>query len=275
MLLSILGLLLAACARLPTLSERQALAEGLALQQGWQSVVFSVAPFDLVAYLPARSPRDDHLTIYIEGDGFAWTSSSQPSRDPTPRNPVALKMALAHSQGNAAYLARPCQYSGARAGYCPQRYWTAQRFAPEVIAAAGQALDALKLRFNARQLTLVGYSGGGAVAALVAAKRTDVVRLITVAGNLDHHAWAQHHGIAPLTGSLNPADECVGLAPIPQVHFAGSEDRVMPPDIVQAFATGFPPSAQVQVRVVTGYGHLCCWAENWAELWAGMRLQVP
>jgi hypothetical protein len=44
------------------------------------------------------------------------------------------------------------------------------------------------------------------VASLVAARRHDVVRLVTVAGNLDHLAWTTLHGVSPLTGSLNPAD---------------------------------------------------------------------
>jgi hypothetical protein len=50
------------------------------------------------------------------------------------------------------------------------------------------------------------------VAALVAARRTDVDRLVTVAGNLDPTAWAVYQHIQPLTGSLNPADEVDALS---------------------------------------------------------------
>lgn len=270
-LLPILGLLLSACANLPTIDERRELADELARQQGWQSTIIQAAPFELVAYLPTQYSQDDHLTIYIEGDGFAWVSASQPSLDPTPRNPTGLRMALAHPNGNAAYLARPCQYIDAVTRQCPQRYWTGQRFAPEVIEASSHALDAMKAHFQAQWLTLVGYSGGGAVAALLAARRHDVVRLVTVAGNLDHSAWTRHHGIMPLTGSLNPADERKGLASIPQIHFAGSKDRVVPLEITRQFVSGLPPATPAQVRVMAGYDHSCCWSENWADLWTAIQ----
>ena len=130
------------------------------------------------------------LTVYIEGDGLAWRTRSIPSTNPTPIDPVGLKLALAHPLGNAAYLARPCQYVGGHtARGCDQSYWTNKRFAREVIESSNEALTTLKLEFGARHLQLVGYSGGGAVAALLAAKRDDVIRLVTVAGNLEHLAW--------------------------------------------------------------------------------------
>jgi hypothetical protein len=49
------------------------------------------------------------LTVYIEGDGFAWLSRSQASYDPSPLNPVGLELALRHPLGESAYLARTCQ----------------------------------------------------------------------------------------------------------------------------------------------------------------------
>ena len=168
-------------------------AEQLAQQAGWQKLRIPAEKFVLSAYVKKAQTQADTLTIYIEGDGFAWVSSSQASSDPTPRNPVGLQLALRHPQapGNAAgYLARPCQYVEPEdARNCRQAYWTDRRFATEVIEASDQAIGVLKQRVGASRLVLVGYSGGGAVAALVAARRDDVVQLITVAGNLDHRAW--------------------------------------------------------------------------------------
>jgi hypothetical protein len=45
---------------------------------------------------------------YQSGDGLAWLSSDVPSSDPTPLDPLALRLALAKPARNAAYLARPC-----------------------------------------------------------------------------------------------------------------------------------------------------------------------
>ena len=269
--LSILGaLLLCACSTLPSPAERQQLADAMAAQHGWQAMPLSVQPLALVAYVPIKPGRNSSLTVYIEGDGFAWRTGSQPSTDPTPRDPLALRLALAQPDGNAAYLARPCQFVDAEKTGCAARYWTSHRFAPEVIAASSQAIDELKARSGARQLVLVGYSGGAAVAALVAAQRSDVALLVTVAGNLDHRAWTAHHQLQPLTGSLNPADAVAGLRSVKQWHYVGGQDRIIPPALVTGFAALFADTNSVHVRVEPAFDHHCCWSENWPRLWSGI-----
>ena len=55
----------------------------------------------------------------------------------------------------------------------------------KVVRVSKQAIDTLKQQFQSEEIVLVGYSGGGAIAALVAARRADVADLISVAGNLD------------------------------------------------------------------------------------------
>ncbi len=261
------GLILAACATLPSPTERKAVADQLAAARGWQAQPLPAGPFALVAYLPAHPAAADTLTIYLEGDGFAWVTPNLPSSDPTPRNPLALRLALAQPEGAAAYLGRPCQYGDAEATGCAQRYWTTGRFAPEVIAATQRAIDQLKARFSARRLVLVGYSGGGAVAALVASERQDVSRLITVAGNLDHRAWTTLHRVQPLAGSLNPADRIAALGALPQYHYVGERDSNITPALIQAYADRFPAGQRPVVRSEGGFDHQCCWAEAWPRLW--------
>lgn len=270
-MLTLACLMLAACTSLPTPMARRDTADALAARQGWQRVTLPAGAFELAAYVPDATKTGGALTVYLEGDGFAWLSPSQPSADPTPIDPMGLKLALAHPDGSAAYLARPCQFIDAERARCSERYWTGQRFAPEVIAAEDRALDALKSRFQARRLTLVGYSGGGAVAALLAARRSDVARLVTVAGNLDPAAWAGHHHILPLTGSLNPVDAVGALQGIPQWHFVGGRDAVVPPALAESFANRFPADRRPVVRIEPEYDHACCWAENWPRLMQEIR----
>jgi hypothetical protein len=267
-----IALFLSACASPPTPAARRDIADSVATGRGWQRLVVPADAFELAVYVPTVQEPRAMLTVYIEGDGFAWVSPSQPSSDPTPNHPVGLELALAHPRGNATYLARPCQYVvDAAASGCGQRYWTQARFAPEVIDAENNALDALKVRFHAEQLTLVGYSGGGAVAALLAARRSDVTRLITVAGNLDHAGWTRHHHVEPLTSSLNPADMVNALKGIRQWHFVGGMDRIIPPALVESFAARFPDSHRPRVLVEPGYDHVCCWVQNWSRLMQQVR----
>lgn len=263
--LLVLALGLTACADL-SLESRVQHADQLAAAAGWARLRIDTHAFVLSAYAPTLFVNSGLLTIYIEGDGFAWITPGIASDNPTPRRPLALELALKHA-GAAAYLARPCQYvSGEDARGCSAEYWTKRRFAPEVIAATNEAIDDLKQRFGASRIALVGYSGGGAVAALVAARRTDIERLVTVAGNLDHRVWTVLHGVPELEGSLNAADEWQGLVAIPQLHLVGEKDTVVPYKVAASFAAHFPVGRSPTVRLVPGFDHACCWVAGWPAL---------
>lgn len=235
---------------------------------GWQKLRIPTDTFILSAYAPQNTPQSDSLTVYIEGDGLAWLSRSQASDDPTPRNPIGLKLALRHPQGTAVYLARPCQYVALNdAMNCHRKYWTNGRFAPEVIEASSQAISKLKQRFGATKLVLVGYSGGGAVAALVAVRRNDIVQLVTVAGNLDHRVWTAMHHVDELDHSLNPADDWQSLTNIPQQHFIGERDEVVSHEVTDSYTTHFPLLQRPKVIKMSKFDHMCCWVEQWGSIW--------
>ena len=269
MLAGLMALLLAACQTIPSPMERKLQTDALAAANGWAEKQIPSGRFELTAYLPRTVSPANTLTLYFEGDGFAWQSHSTPSTDPTPGNPLALRLALAHPTGNAAYLARPCQYVAAQSGGCHPRYWTEARFSPEALEAANSATDVLKRHFGASHLVLVGYSGGGAIAALLAAQRDDVVQLVTVAGNLDHRAWTSHHRLHSLDASLNPADVANTLSHLPQIHFIGGRDRVMPPQLSQRWPRGFIGPQSANLRIVEDFNHHCCWADQWVTLLVG------
>lgn len=261
-------LALTACANLSP-QTRWKYAEELVHAANWHKIILEAEPFSLSAYVPNQVAHADTLTIYIEGDGLAWLSRSSPSPDPTPIDPLALRLAMRHAPGVAVYLARPCQYAAPDAAReCSARYWTSHRFAPEVIAATDHAISQLKQRYRAHSLVLVGYSGGGAVATLVAARRQDVAHLITVAGNLDTNAWASLHHITPLTGSLNPADAWQTLQTIPQTHFIGAADSNITQAVFESYAAHFPPEHRPHAVSVAGFDHHCCWIERWPDLLA-------
>jgi pimeloyl-ACP methyl ester carboxylesterase len=217
----------------------------------------------LAAYVRLPAPGRP-LTVYIEGDGRAWLSRWRFSDDPTPTDPVALRLAAVDPTPNLVYLARPCQYTDDPA--CHSRYWLGGRFAEEVIAATDQAIEHLRRRIAAPAVHLVGFSGGGAVAALVAARRRDVASLRTVAGNLDHEQVTQRAGVSRLDGSLNPADYAVALAGIAQHHFVGADDRVVPRSAIERFAERVGDPRCVRVSVVEGTSHEGGWAERWPDL---------
>lgn len=254
------------CVTAPSPITRFNSAQSLATSRGWDAVALSAGQFDLIAFHPATFKADRKLTVYIEGDGFAWITSSTPSDDPTPINPVGLKLALAQPSGNAAYLARPCQYRAQQKRNCTQRYWTEARFAPEVIDSMNKAVTKLKSTSGATELSLVGYSGGAAIAALIAVRRSDVVELVTVAGNLDHRVWTNYHRLSPLDGSLNPADYAGRLGHVQQTHFVGGRDRVIPPSLALLWPEAFSGPQKRNIQTIQSFDHACCWERDWAKL---------
>lgn len=233
---------------------------------GWSETRFVVPPFRLVGFFRVTPGAETPLHVYIEGDGRAWPSRRQPPDDPTPANPVALRLALADGAPNILYLARPCQFVSGEEGIgCDVRFWTSDRFGETVLIAMNSAITIFAAKHRDRQIVLIGFSGGGAVAALLAARRTDVAALVTVAGTLDHHAWTSYHHASPLTGSENPIDRAKDLRSVPQIHFAGADDEIMPPAVGRSFFSALGNPKTAKFVIVASYDHDCCWQRSWDD----------
>lgn len=216
------------------------------------------------------SDNSASTSIYIEGDGLAWLNRSTPSRNPTPKNPVGLRLASADNiSKNVIYIARPCQYTQiSRAKPCPAQYWTSKRFAPEVILSFNQAINQLKQEHQLGELELIGYSGGAAVAALLAAQRDDVISLRTVAGNIDIDAFSELHNVSKTPLSLNPAEKAYKLKGLPQMHFIGKKDSIVPAAIFKSYErkAGASKSQCINSQIVYGVSHEKGWEAAWPKL---------
>lgn len=228
-------------------------------ERGFRPLAVGSAGIDLHALLRVRGERGGLLSIYIEGDGAPWRNPFVPPRDPTPPRALPLLLADADEAPAVAYLARPCQYlDGERLSRCPVDYWSSRRFAPEPLAAMAAAVSRLKAEAGASRLRLVGYSGGGVVAVLLAARRDDVAELVTVAAPLALSSWLSLHDLAPLAGSVDPLSLPVS-SPVAAVHFAGADDRVVPAAVVARYVAVHGG----RLVVVDGFDHDCCWQRDW------------
>lgn len=211
------------------------------------------------------------LQVYIEGDGLAWATRTRPSSDPTPRHPLGLTLAAADPAANVVYLARPCMYQPEPDGpRCadPIR-WTDDRFNEASVALLGAALDRVKMA-PGQPVHLVGYSGGAALAVALAARRSDIASLRSVAGNLDPAGVNRLHGVSPQPSALDIAGLAPALARLPQIHFAGSRDEVVPPAIAERFVARVGSPCAIALPVPAG--HEVGWAEAWREL---LRRPLP
>jgi len=203
------------------------------------------------------------LHVYIEGDGHPFLSPTTVSLDPTPRDPLMLRL-MALDAARSLYLGRPCYFGLSEDRGCDPSYWTLRRFSPEVVESLAVVLRSEALRANARDIELYGHSGGGTLAVLLAARVPSVTRVITIGATLDTAAWSALHGYTPLLGSLNPAE----LGPNPErprvLHLVGAQDTNTPPELVESAAAR--TGAVGSVRIVRGYTHSCCWQEIWESV---------
>ncbi len=246
-------------------SDSRQASDDLARDHGFDRRDIAAGEFTLRSY--SRGHDNKRLVVYIEGDGAAWRNRYQLSMDPTPRQLTVLRMAIAEPAPAVAYIARPCQFvERGPSGPCAPHFWSSHRYGTPVIDAIGAAIDILKSDAGAARLTLIGYSGGGVIATLLAAGRGDVDHVMTVAANLDHAAWTRYHGVSPLLGSLNPVAFAAALDAIPQTHLVGADDDKVPESIVQSYIDALSPTAPVKLAVLPDYNHECCWADDWARL---------
>lgn len=226
-------------------------------------------PFALSAF-ERMHEHNAPANLYIEGDGEAWSTRISQSKNPTPSNPVALHLASRDKADNVVYLARPCQYSGMidPAEPCDPAHWGSKRFAPEIIESYQLALDEIKARYGITKFNLIGFSGGGAIAAILAAERNDVASLRTVAGNLDHRAHSAHHEVSYMDESLDAPFFADKLVNVPQYHFIGEMDETMPPGVLHSYLQALGDDRCVKHEVIEEASHTEGWVNKWPKLLA-------
>ena len=213
--------------------------------------------FLLTTYQRFDATADNkQMVVYIEGDGMAWISRDQLSSNPTPVQPIALKLASIDTNDNVLYIARPCQYLWPqKMNRCSSRYWSDKRGSEEVISSINQAISIVKQKQNISSIRLIGYSGGGGIAALIADRRADVNEFVSVSGNLNYKLFTQTHNLSPMNGSIDPITIANQIGSIPQIHYVGADDKIIPKQIALSFSD--------KVKVINDVSH-----DNWPDKWA-------
>jgi hypothetical protein len=258
--------LLGGCAAVDGRSERAA-ADAIAAEGELVPAWEEVAGFRLLTYARGLDRGTGTVSVYLEGDGRAWRGH-RPPRDPTSVDPMGLRLAALDPAPAVLWIGRPCMYQD-DAMACGPRWWTSHRYAGEVVDAL---LDVVRRRVPARRpVSLLGHSGGGALATLMAARALRmpdlrIESLITVAAPLDLAGWTDLLALSPLTGSLDPVLASARLADLPQRHLAGQRDEVVPVAVVERFVSALPVPNRARLEVYPQHAHRCCWHEHWRTL---------
>lgn len=245
-------------------------ADQIAVSGHLQREAVQAGPFLITAFARVSDPSKP-IRIYIEGDGLAWIARDFPSPNPTPHEATGLQLAATDTSANVVYLARPCQFTSASKNLqCDVPYWTGKRFSKEIVTAMDSAVSTISARAPQQGIELVGYSGGGAIAVLVAARRHDVLSIRTVAGNLDDDEVNRIHMVSGMPESEDAIHYVAAVAGVPQVHFSGTDDRIVPIAIPHSFVLAARAAGAHCARTVSvpGLSHGGEWAKVWPALLA-------
>lgn len=176
--------------------------------------------------------------VVIAGDGRAYLDPFTPSPDPTPSPKnmptinIAKQLARQFPSDTVMHLTRPCQFlDGGAYGACSAQYWTRHRYSEPVQNAYKEVLSHLKNR----SMILVGWSGGGVIAAHMAThrltNRSGPTALLTMASPLDLQQWTYHHHVSPLPVEDSPAQQFP--LSIPHLFAFGAYDSIVPPSVAK------------------------------------------
>ena len=256
--LLVLGLfsLLIGCATPAERVDREAANSGL------ERFVLVGTDFPHIVYRNHGSLQESELHVYLEGDGTPWIQQRWISSDPTPRNPLMLRL-MTMDSAPSIYLGRPCYHGFASTPPCNPTYWTQKRFSETVIASMAAVLRKLLESGRHSSVVFMGHSGGGTLAMLLAEIFPESHTVVTLSGNLDTDAWTTYHGYTTLDGSLNPARRPPLSTHIKQLHFVGTQDSRVPATLVLAVVQRQP---NYELLVIDGFTHTCCWKEIWPQI---------
>jgi len=234
----------------------------VALNNGVNKIVTSGSEFQHVIYEKTFASRQTgSLNVYIGSDGTPW-NFDVPAEDPTPRNPLTLRLMMQDPQP-AILVGRPCYHGLSASHGCNPSIWTSARYSRSVVRSMADVIERYVDGHSYVSINLIGYSGGGALAALVAAELDRIYTLITVAANLDTDAWTRYHKYEPLFASLNPANEAALATSIRQVHYFGALDSNVPMSTTDKY---FSENSTAERREIADFDHVCCWTRTWGSI---------
>jgi hypothetical protein len=215
-----------------------------------------------VLYSRQGADESQRLHVYIEGDGTPWKDGIEPSSDPTPSNPLALRL-MALDPADVAFIGRPCYFGLINDAGCVHETWTSGRYSESVVASMAAAIRHVMSDNAHDEAIIIGYSGGGTLARLVASLVPGVTGVLTVNANLDIDAWTELNAYLSLRDSINPAKAHPLPAAILHVQAIGDKDVVVRPEITEQYRKS---GQSIEVWRFPDFGHVCCWLEAWPDI---------
>jgi hypothetical protein len=234
---------------------------------GFNRSIVQGTEFKHVVYTNKVQNKGDELHVYLDGDGTPWINNRWISEDPTPRNPLLLRL-MSLDAAPAVYLGRPCYHGFSDKPPCDPGLWTNERYSTVVVKTIAVALEQILKSLHSKRVILIGYSGGGTLAMLLAEQVQNLQGIVTIAGNLNIEAWSSLHGYLPLIGSRNPAQQHPLNPSLFQLHLAGGKDQNVPVSLIQPTVLH---QYSARLVVIPEFDHTCCWEKIWPSVLSNIQ----
>lgn len=191
--------------------------------------------------------------VLIDGDGRPFLNRTTVARNPTPNHSTLLALVPElTSLADVSYLGRPC-YLYLEDTACNPLYWTLARYSTEVLESLGVVL--MQLLDRDEQALLVGYSGGGVLAVMLAEHLPSLVKgVVTYGAPLDTTSWTAFHAYTSLDGSIDPGNDPKRYSELCQLHLYGDRDNVVPTELIMSWRW---PLDDLVMGLDSD--HTCCW----------------
>ena len=251
LILSLIGCASSPTSRFESFSEKLELNKAVYQTDDFEHFVFS-----------KDFKHTSHLHIYIGGDGSPWSTPTLINIDPTSAKAVLLNL-MSLDTYPSLFVGRPCYHSYGKGKNCSNRWWTSHRYSAKVVTSMKQVIRQLIDKHRTPSLSLIGFSGGGTLAMLLAHDIPQVKHVVTINGNLDIDYWTNKHGYSPLVGSINPADLPALPESILKIHLLGADDKIID---AQHIKSTFADRKNTEVIIYPKFTHHCCWADVWEAI---------
>lgn len=225
---------------------------------GFKERIYQTKNFQVFTLQKITDPNAPYR-IYLEGDGKSFIGKNRPSPNPTPTSNFLIDLVKEDGSENIIYIARPCQFVTDQK--CQNKYWTSARFSPEIMNSVNEVLN----NFSKYDVEIVAYSGGATIAKYLIPFNKNVISFRTIAGNLDNKKFAQIHHVAPMDKPTTK-ENFEYLSRIPQIHFVGVEDEIIPKEIVKSYLSKMSYRGCATTVMVKKATHTSGWKEGWKRL---------
>src|SRR6056300_896609 len=206
-----------------------------------------------------KTINEQEVIVYIEGDGLPWIDRFTPSSDPTPVDPLTFKLAKLDQSPNVIYLARPCQY--VISNECRKEIWTKLQYSKAILGLYEHILEEISQKHS--EVHLIGYSGGSVIAMhLASIEGLNIKSVRTIAGNIDPNKFTNLLNLSSYQTSINLDQIDDKIKSIPQIHYYGDKDQVIPKEIHLNYQNKYINNSCIKTAEVKA-SHIQGWEVFW------------